>query len=85
MHHAPPDVHLSLNSNVLKGLLAKAVLAEGFAASSDGATSRARGENSVHAGLAHLVVAFWVDEESHVRVEIPRGLADGADLYERMY
>jgi hypothetical protein len=71
VHHAPPNVHLSLNSNVLEGLLAKAVLAEGLAASSDGAASRTRGENSVHAGLAHLVVAFWVDEESHVRVEIP--------------
>jgi hypothetical protein len=85
VHHAPPDIHLSLNSNVLKGLLAKAVLAEGLAAPSDGAASGTRGEYSVHAGLAHLVVAFRVDEESHVRVEIPRGLADGADLYERLY
>lgn len=26
------------------------------------------------------MVAFWIDEESHVRVEVPRGFADGADL-----
>lgn len=71
VHHTPPDIHFSLNSNVFKGLLAEAVLSEGLAASSDGAASWARREYSVDAGLAHLVVAFWIDEKSHVRVEIP--------------
>lgn len=26
------------------------------------------------------MVAFWVDEESHVRIEVPRRFADRADL-----
>lgn len=81
MHHAPADIHFSLNSDILKGLLAEAVLAKGFATSSDGAASWTRRENSIDTRLAHLVVALRVDEESHVRVEIPRRLADGADLY----
>jgi hypothetical protein len=85
VHHAPSNIHFSLNSNILKGLLAKAVLAEGLTTSGDGAASGSRGEYSVDAGLAHLVVAFWVDEKSHIRVEIPRGLADGADLCQREY
>jgi hypothetical protein len=71
VHHAPPNIHFSLNPNVLKGLLAEAVLSEGLAASCDGAASWTRREYSVDAGLAHLVVTFRVDEKSHVRVEIP--------------
>jgi hypothetical protein len=85
VHHAPPDIHFSLNADILKGLLAEAVLAKGLATSGDGAASRARRENSVDTRLAHLVVALRVDEESHVRVEIPRGLADGADFYHKIH
>ena len=85
VHHAPPDIHFSLNADILKGLLAEAVLAEGLAASSDRAASWTRREDSVDARLAHLVVALRVDQESHVRVQIPRGLADGADLYQKTY
>lgn len=36
------------------------------------------GEDAVHAGLAHFVVACWIDEEAEGGVEVATGLADGA-------
>jgi hypothetical protein len=38
------------------------------------------GEDTVDARLAHLVVAFWVDEEAHIAFEVALGVADGACL-----
>jgi L-cystine uptake protein TcyP (sodium:dicarboxylate symporter family) len=34
-----------------------------------------------HARSAHAVIAFGVDEELYVLVEVPAGLADGAGLF----
>lgn len=67
--------------DVVKGLPAEPVLAQGLAAAGDGAGGGSGGEDAVDARLAHFVVAFRVDEEAHVRVEVARGLADGADFY----
>ena len=67
---------------VLKRLFSKPVLAKRLAAACDGARGGTGGEDAVDARLAHLVVAFWVDQEAHVRVEVAGGLADGADFYE---
>ena len=39
------------------------------------------GEDTVHARFAHFVVAFWIDEEAHVRVQVPGRLADWADIW----
>lgn len=46
-----------------------------------GAVRRTRREYPIDTGLAHLVITFRVDKESHIGVQVPRGLADGTDLY----
>lgn len=38
------------------------------------------GEEAVYAGLAHFVVAGWVDEEAEGGVEVTGGFADWADF-----
>ena len=75
-----PYVHLALYLQVLKRLFSEFVLPECSSAAGDRAGSGASREDAVDAGLAHLVVAFWVDEEAHVGVEVAGRLADGADV-----
>lgn len=58
----------------------EALFTQGFAAVGNGTGGRTRGEDSVHAGGAHFVVAFWIDEELEGRIEVPVRLADGADI-----
>lgn len=41
---------------------------------------RAGCEEAVHAGGAHCVVAFWIDEKGEAWVQVPVGFADGADV-----
>lgn len=49
-------------------------------ASCDGTRCGAGGEESVNAGGAHCVVAFWVYEEGEAGVEVAVRFADGADV-----
>lgn len=49
-------------------------------AACDGTWCRAGGEESVDAGGAHCVVAFWVYEEGEAGVEVAVRLADRADV-----
>ena len=49
-------------------------------AACDGTRCGAGGEESVDAGGAHCVVAFWVYEEGEAGVEVSVGFADGADV-----
>ena len=58
----------------------KAFLSEGFAAVRNGTGGRAGGEDTVDAGGAHFVVAFWVDEELERGIEVAVRFADGADV-----
>lgn len=44
----------------------------------------ARREDAIHARLAHFMVAFRVDEESHAGIQVAGRFADGADLWEFM-
>lgn len=37
-------------------------------------------EDAIHAGLAHLVPAFWVDEKAKIGVQVATALAYWADL-----
>lgn len=46
----------------------------------NGTRCGSRGEDAVHAGGAHLVVAFWVDEEFEIAVEITVGFTYGTDV-----
>lgn len=52
-------------------------LTQGFAAVGNGAGRGAGGEDTVDAGGAHFVVAFWVDEELEGGVEVAVRFADG--------
>lgn len=80
MHHAPPNIYFSLHSDIFERLLAELVLTQGLATSSNWTVRGTAREDAVHARLAHLVVAFWVDEKSHIGIQVSRGFADGADL-----
>lgn len=84
MHHPSPDIYFALYVDVFECLFAEFVFAQCLAAASNWAAGWASTEDSVHAGLAHLVVAFRVDQEAHVRVEVSRGLADRADLWHNL-
>lgn len=80
LHHSAPNVHLPFHIDILECLLAKPVLAQSLVTACHRTVRGTRGEDPVHAGLAHLVVAFGIDEKSHVWVQIPRGFADRAHL-----
>jgi hypothetical protein len=81
VHHAPPNIYFSLNADVFECLLAEPILAQCLAAASYRTVRGTGREYAVYARLAHFVVTFRIDEEAHVRVEVPRRFADGADLY----
>ena len=75
-----PDVDFALYLDVFESLLAETLLAQGASTAGDWARGGTLGEDAVDAGLAHLVVAFRVHEEAHVRVEVAGGFANGADV-----
>ena len=66
--YAGPDIAFSLYRQVFEARDLEAVFAEGFGAAGYGAGGGARGEDALDAGIAHFVVAFWVDFEDHVGV-----------------
>ena len=68
--YPPPDVHLPLNLDVVKGLFAELLLPQRPVAARHGARRGPVGEDAVDARLAHLVVALRVDQEAHVGVEV---------------
>ena len=74
------NINLPLYCNILKRLLSESLLSQGSSAARNRTRGRSLGEYPVDAGLAHLVVAFRVDEESHVWIKISRRLADGANV-----
>lgn len=80
-HHSLPDVNLPLYVYILERLLSKPVLAQRLAATRNGTRGRTCRKDAVDARLAHFVVAFWVYQEAHVRIEVAGGFADGADFY----
>lgn len=61
----------------------EALLAQRSVAAGHGTGRGTAAEETVHAGRAHRVVAFGIDEEGERGVEIAVGLADGADVVER--
>lgn len=68
--YALSDIDLALYVDVFEGLFSELVLAEGAVTARNGTFVWAMGEDAVHTGLAHLVVAFWVDQKAHGLVEI---------------
>jgi hypothetical protein len=77
LHDTSPNIDLPLHTDILKGLLSESVLAQRLVATRYGTGCGTRREDAIYAGLTHPVIAFRVDEESHVWVQISRGLADG--------
>jgi len=75
-----PDVNLPLDLEILERLLPELLLPYRTCTAGDGAGGWAPREYAVDARLAHLVVAYWTDEEPHVLVEIAGGFADGANV-----
>jgi hypothetical protein len=73
-------VHLSLHLEILKCLGPELGLPQRARAACNRARRRPVAEYAVHARLAHFVVAFGVDLELHVGVEVARRLADRADV-----
>lgn len=80
MGYSPPDINFALNVDVVKGLLAEPLFPQRASTPGDRTRGRTLGEDAVDARLAHFVVAFRVDEEAHVGVEIARRFAYGADI-----
>ncbi len=78
--YPPPHVHLALDFDILKSLFSKPLLAERAMTSSHGTRRGTMAEDAIDAGLTHAVVAFWIDEEAHIAVEISRGFANRADF-----
>jgi hypothetical protein len=74
--YSSPYIHLQ----VLERLRPKFCLPQRPRASSDRTGRGSMTEYAVYTGLAHLVVAFWVDLELHVGVEVARRFADGANV-----
>lgn len=85
LHDPLPNVDLPFDTDILKGLLSESVLAQRLVATGYRTGRGSRREDAVHAGLAHFVIAFWIDEEPHVRVEVSRGLADRTYFCMRRY
>ena len=67
--------------DVVESLFAETGFAEGACAARNRAGGGAGAEDAVHAGFAHFVVAFRVDEEAHRGVEVAGGAADGTDFW----
>lgn len=84
LHHSAPNVNLPLHVDILERLLPKSILPQCLVTPCHGTIRGTRREYPVDAGLAHLVIAFRVNEEPHVWVQVSRGLADGADLWEQL-
>lgn len=78
LHDPPPNIYLPFYAYIVECLFPEAVLPQGLAAPRQRTGRGAGREDPVHAGLAHLVIAFWVYKEAHVRVEVAGGLADRA-------
>jgi len=76
----PPDIDLPLDLEILERLLPELLLPYRTRTAGDGAGSWASGKYAIDARLAHLMVAYRTDEETHVLIEIARGFADGADI-----
>lgn len=81
LHNPVSYIHFSFHVDVLEGLGSKSVLPQCLMTSRHGAVRRARREYPIDTGLAHLVITLRVDKESHIGVQVPRGFADGTDLY----
>jgi hypothetical protein len=75
-----PYVDFALDFQVLECLGAEFGFSKRTGASGDWTGRGAVAEYSVDARLAHFVVAFWIDFELHVGVEIARRFADGANV-----
>ena len=69
--YAPPDIHLSLNLQILECLRSELGLPQRPFAPCYRTRRRPMAKYAVHTGLAHFMVAFRIDEEAHVRVEVP--------------
>lgn len=79
----PPDIYFPLNVDVPERLLPKSLLPQRPSTSCDGARSRSLREDAVDAGFTHLVVAFWVHQEAHVRVQVTGRFAYWANVWRR--
>lgn len=78
--HPAPDVDFAFYRKVAEKGGAEAFAAEGAVAAGIGALLGAFVEEAVDAGGAHGVIAFGVDEEFHVAVEVTDCFADGAHV-----
>ena len=74
-------IHFTLNLQVLEFRQPEPLFPQRSRAASDRARGRPLGKYTIDAGFAHLVVTFWVDEKSHVGIEIASRFADGADVF----
>jgi len=81
LRNPPANIHLLLHLDIFKGLPPEPLLAQGPPAPGHGTRGRALREDAVDARLAHLVVAFGVDEEAHVRVQVARRFAYWANVW----
>lgn len=81
MSDPPSDINFPLYLYIIKGLLAEALFPECTGTPCNRARGGALGEDAVDTRLAHFVVAFWVDEEAHIGVEIAGRFAYGADVW----
>ena len=75
---AAPHVDFALYGEVGEEGRVEVLLTQRFVAPCHGARCGAGGKESVYAGGAHCVVAFWVYEEGEAGVEVAVRFADGA-------
>ena len=80
--YSPSDIDFTFYRDVLKRLLSKPLFPQRPSTTRNGARSRSLREDAVDAGLTHLVVTFWIDEEPHVRVEIAGRFTNRANVWE---
>lgn len=76
----PSNVNFPLYLYIVEGLLAETLFPECAGTPCDWAGGGALGEDPVDTRLAHFVVAFWVDEEAHIGVEIAGRFAYRANV-----
>lgn len=74
------DITLPLDSDVLKSLGLESALPKRSPTACDWAWSWTLREDAVDAGLAHPMVAFGVDLEPHIGVQVAGGFAYWADV-----
>jgi len=74
------DIALPLDPDVLESLCLESAFPERPPAACDWTRSWTLREDSVDAGLAHPVIAFGVDFEPHVGVQVAGGFAYWADI-----